>query len=549
MTSRNSIVCAILSIAAAAAVLSVVWMMDRAENRQYQATVRALTLERTSALRSRIEQALNARLRLADDLDILIKAKPGFVQDYFAMLAGEVMSPYPDVRALELAPDEVVTHVHPKADNKRDLGLDYKKIQTPDKTLNRSLEHRSIVLNGPSEDSRGARVLIGKKPVYLLNPKLRLMTGYYWGLAIVVIDLDAFMNFIEWPGDDPDLRFALRGKDGLGKDGGNFHGDPTVFERSPTVAEVKFPNGSWQVAAVPKKGWNAPRPGAAFSRAAGVVFAVFVAIGVCTLVRLYYIRKAAEAGLRKATLAKSEFLAKMSHELRTPLNAIIGFSEAMVYEVLGEHKIPEYKGYAEDIQTSGLHLLDLVNTILDLEKIAVGKYELHFIDFDPVKLIGESLRLIEERARKAGIELVTVNNGKPPNLHADMRAVKQVLLNLLSNAVKFTGKGGTITVKSFLGDNDCMTLVVSDSGIGIAEKDIEKAMSEFGQVVDSSAHKHQGTGLGLPLAKMLIEMHGGTFQLQSEPGVGTEITMIFPPECTVIPPEPEDAPPAKNWSI
>jgi len=231
-----------------------------------------------------------------------------------------------------------------------------------------------------------------------------------------------------------------------------------------------------------------------------------------------------------ASRAKTEFLANMSHELRTPLNAIIGFSEILKQEPLGPLGHPSYRDYVRDVYESGVHLLRIINDILDLSKIEVGKLTLSETPVDPREAIETCMRIVRERADNAGIGLVAERAPDLPTLNADERMVKQVLLNLLSNAIKFTPSGGSVRIVARTDDDDGLVIEVADTGIGIAATDIERALQPFEQI-DSSLHrKYQGTGLGLPLARSMCELHGGRFSIESTVGKGTTVTVRFPPE-------------------
>lgn len=231
-----------------------------------------------------------------------------------------------------------------------------------------------------------------------------------------------------------------------------------------------------------------------------------------------------------ANHAKSQFLAHMSHEIRTPLNAILGFSEIVGDELLGPVTPPKYREYAQDIHTSGRHLLELINDILDLAKIEAGKLEVHDGDVDVAHAVESSLRFVKERAANTGIALKTEIAADLPVLRADERMAKQMLINLLTNAVKFTRKGGEVAVLAALDGRGALRLSVRDTGVGIAAEDIPKIMESFGQADNTRAGVTEGTGLGLPLVKAMIEMHGGTLELDSEVDVGTTVTIRFPPE-------------------
>lgn len=226
---------------------------------------------------------------------------------------------------------------------------------------------------------------------------------------------------------------------------------------------------------------------------------------------------------------KSQFLANVSHELRTPLNAIIGFSEIIRNEVMGPLANEQYMNYIKDIHSSGVHLLSLINDILDFSKAEAGKLELQVSELDATKLIKNCMRLVSPRAEEMGINLTN----ELPNEHfiimGDAKKIKQVLLNLLSNAVKFTPQGGEVKITAWQNVmDDSIAIEVKDTGIGIAPKDISRAMSPFGQVDSALSRKYEGTGLGLPLTKKFVEIMGGTFKIESELNIGTTITITVP---------------------
>ena len=229
-----------------------------------------------------------------------------------------------------------------------------------------------------------------------------------------------------------------------------------------------------------------------------------------------------------ANRSKTEFLANMSHELRTPLNAIIGFSEIYETEVFGPLGSPEYKGYARDILDSANHLLAIVNDILDVCRLETGELELWETELKLGEVVESCLRLVQERLRKAGHAIVVKLPNQLPALHADERAVKQVLVHLLSNAIKFTPDRGRITIGAGVLEDGGLEVRIADTGIGIAEADIPKALSRFGQVDAQLARSFEGTGLGLPLACSLVELHDGTLRLESEIGAGTTAIVRFP---------------------
>ncbi|HEU5046411.1 MAG TPA: HAMP domain-containing sensor histidine kinase [Rickettsiales bacterium] len=229
---------------------------------------------------------------------------------------------------------------------------------------------------------------------------------------------------------------------------------------------------------------------------------------------------------------KSQFLANVSHELRTPLNAIIGFSEFIKLERSGPIGNDKYAEYIRDIHSSGVHLLSLINDILDYSKAEADKLELEISEIDVTKTVRNSMRLVSPRAENAQVQLIEeIPGGDHFILKTDGKKLKQVMLNLLSNAVKFTPSGGSVTVTMWQNVVDgSLSIEVKDTGIGIAPKDISRAMAPFGQVDNTLSRKYEGTGLGLPLTRKFVEIMGGTFNIQSEVGKGTTIIICLPKE-------------------
>ncbi len=233
-----------------------------------------------------------------------------------------------------------------------------------------------------------------------------------------------------------------------------------------------------------------------------------------------------------ANRAKSEILANTSHELRTPLNAIIGFSDIMKSEIFGSLN-DKYLEYLDDISVSGKHLLEIINDILDVSAIEVGKMKLDERNVDLIKITGDSIRIVKNRANYGGVHLNTDIDENLPMLYADERRVKQILINLLSNAVKFTLARGIVILSISCNGENGHVFKVTDTGIGMDEEELAKAMTEFGQVGSCFTREYEGTGLGLPLTKGLVELHGGTLDIVSDKDHGTTVTVRFPPERVV----------------
>lgn len=229
-----------------------------------------------------------------------------------------------------------------------------------------------------------------------------------------------------------------------------------------------------------------------------------------------------------ANRAKTDFLANMSHELRTPLNSVIGFSELLIstdFQTLGMNSVSEYLG---DINRSGRHLLRLISDVLDISKIEVGELKLDEEALCLREINEECLRMIKERAHRAGTRIE--NHDRPPKvrLFADETRIKQIILNLLTNAIKFTGNGGKISLGWYANDDGSIYLEVSDTGTGMAKENIKIALEPFGQVANSMTREHEGAGLGLPLSCRLAELHQAELAIESDIGKGTVVRVTFP---------------------
>jgi signal transduction histidine kinase/HAMP domain-containing protein len=266
---------------------------------------------------------------------------------------------------------------------------------------------------------------------------------------------------------------------------------------------------------------------------------VLIASDITLLKEREYALRTAKEHADRANRLKTEFLTNMSHELRTPLSAIIGFSELIAKETIGPIGRPKYRDFADDILHSGKHLLDIISEILDVAKLQSDTMELRPRLVHPRSIVDGSVRIVREQAQETGVKLGVVMPDDLPMLVGDPVRLRQVLLNLLSNAIKFTPHGGSVTLRVAV-CCDGVRFEVRDTGIGMAAADIPRALEPFGQVDTSLSRRHGGTGLGLPLSKLLVERHGSAMTVESELGHGTTVYFTLPLALPTAPARPRE---------
>ncbi len=514
-------------------IISLTIFIEDQERNNIQRKAKLNSLQALTVIRADMERELNKSLFQLGALVAYISVNPDIASEDFNIFTQSLFRQKSHITSLGAAPDLVIKYVYPYEENKSVLGHDYRQIEGQRELAFQARDTGQEVMAGPLVSLQGKYVLIARAPVFLAEDMGSQAEGSFWGLVSVLIDAKGLFEQVGVQNED--YIISMRGKDAKGQSGELFYGNPDSFAAENTVLSVAVPGGTWQLSAQPRKALNILSREIITIRMVGLFFSLAVLTFATFRLRHFREREVADKKLSRALLeaeganrAKSEFLANMSHELRTPLNAIIGFSDLITSvseKTPQKDKVCEYAG---DINQSGQHLLKIINEILDLSKVESGNFTTT-IETVYIQDIAENvLRMLRGAIDKSGLKAINNIADDLPPVESDERMIKQVFLNLFSNAIKFTPKGGTITLYADVQKDGKMKIILTDTGVGMTENELVIALQAFGQTDSYLVRRQQGTGLGLPLVKAFVELLDGEFHIQSETGVGTEITLIFP---------------------
>jgi len=521
-----------ISVFVASIVLAVTYLINGMEHEWHENLATRELQTEVDLLAGRLEQSISHQLQLTRGLAAFVKSNPTFTEKEFHSFANALTADQQGIVSLQLAPNAVVTYLTNFADNATALGHDLLADPKRRPLVQQAIDNKAYVIAGPINLIQGGRAIIARLPIFFPQAG---GDGKFWGFATILVDPSVLIRDAGIIDGLEGVELALRGKDGLGKEGDVFFGSSEVFESSIVEEPITLPSGSWVLGAR----WSTVPTHPIFNVhlwiwiIGSIVAAISGGLLFVLLRQPNYLKtKIAIATQRaeQANLAKSEFLAHMSHELRTPLNAICGFSEITKNEMFGKHVDPKYKEYAGYIFGAGQHLIAIIDDVLDISKIEAGEVKAYPESINLHDTVSECVTaLVSKEINRIGLTIINLSE-KTLSIYADPRMAKQILLNLLSNADKFTPDEGQITISSDIDIHGNTIIVVADTGKGMTAEETELALKPFGQIRNGAQTTHKGTGLGLPIASNQMKLHGGRLEIESEPSVGTTVTLVFPPK-------------------
>jgi two-component system sensor histidine kinase ChiS len=561
------------------AILATVGWVEHTERERFEQQNRAKVLAQLSTVRANLEKALNQRLFLTRGLVAYVSTvNPNLDQKTFERLTQVIIAQQLGIRSVVLYKDNTVSHIYPLQGNEAAVGFNPMSIPEEREAIERAIENRQTIVAGPvnlvgmtqisdicppdarpiptnnSENNQqsclveGGVAFIARTPIFITPPDQAPESGSYWGLTGIILDQDTLFKEAGLLEKKSSIKYAIRGKDGLGEQGEVFFGDRAVFQQNPVLSSITLPNGSWELAAVPKKGWITHSPLSGWLGFGGSVTAilagglVFVLVSAPTRLKkavelaTITLREREEAleqannNLQRLDQLKDEFLANTSHELRTPLNGIIGIAESLIDGATGE--LSQQTNFnLTMIVSSGRRLSSLVNDLLDFSKLRHQNLDLQLKAVDLHAITDLVITLSQPLVGKKNLQLINSVSADLPLVQADENRLQQILHNLVGNAIKFTPAGQVEVLAEAVdleGEQKFLKVIVSDTGIGISEDKFERIFESFEQAEGTTAREYGGTGLGLAITKQLVELHGGRISVSSRVHEGSIFSFTLP---------------------
>ncbi len=517
----------IIGSAVALLILGTVWKIADAKRGLQLEEERASVVKGAGLLRARLEAAINSHVYLTEGLRAHVALHPDIGLREFRAIARQLMTGHPVIRAIQLARNNVVSHIYPLKGNEAVQGLDLFSIPGQREAVWRTLEIGGTVIAGPVELIQGGIAFISRTPIYL-PPRQGEAQGKYWGLATVLLDEERLFQAAGLDVPPEDLRIALRGKDGLAQQGEIFYGDAAIFASRPVTAAVSLPNGGWQLAAIPHSGWGGTVDsqetlligGILFALAGGLVSGMLV-LRTRELVRANRSLDAARAKAMRAAKDRSRFLAAASHDLRQPLHALSIF----ISELEERARLHQWNfDLVEKIRNSADALNELFHGLMDISRLDAGAVKPNISEV-PLHSILERLAVENAPAAMAkGLRLRVVATRVV--VRSDPILLECLLRNLLVNAIKYTDSGGVLI--GCRREEERLRIEIWDSGNGIPISEKKRIFEEFYQLGNPEQDSRKGLGLGLAIVQRMSMLLGHHLEMRSWQGRGSVFSVSLP---------------------
>ena len=475
------------------------------------------------AVRAAVEHEISGSLSVALGLVAYVETNPDLTQQSFADIAARIVKHRPYVRNIGLARNNVISHIYPLEGNQAALGFRYEDSASQWPAVARAIEAGNSVIAGPVELVQGGRGLISRIPIYLDDAQTR-----YWGIASVVIDVDAFFRQVGMEQIAPGLALAIRGKDGMGQAGDVFYGDAALFAREDAaLSSVSLPSGSWVLAAYPLDGWYLSSLRGVLIPLLGGGTSLLLAILLYALLNTLMALAQAKRRAELANEVKSRFFSHMTHELRTPLTAIQG-AVGLLSNAQLQIEAAQKAALLDNAARNCARLNWIINDVLDLKRLEAGGMSYAFEPCAVPALIGDAIDAVAQYARQYHTRIeVDSALGNDVWVNGDAHRLQQVLTNLLSNAIKYSPEHSTVTLHALL-RGDYVRIEVVDQGEGVSEDKIEDIFNEFSQDKATAKRNIASTGLGLSISKLIVQQHLGTIGVYNLPDGGCVFFIELP---------------------